>query len=94
MKAVLPVLLLVLLIVLYRRKKLKKKFFILFLSALAGVSAVLAAEMYEGETREVTSLEKNSRDNGLEAIPLQVETEDGAREEVTITIPEFRYSEM
>ena len=93
MKAVLPVLLLVLLIVLYRRKKLKKKFFILFLSALAGVSAVLAAEMYEGETREVTSLEKNSRDNGLEAIPLQVETEDGAREEVTITIPEFRYSE-
>ena len=93
MKAVLPVLLLVLLIVLYRRKKLKKKFFILFLFALAGVSAVLAAEMYEGETREVTSLEKNSRDNGLEAIPLQVETEDGAREEVTITIPEFRYSE-
>ncbi len=93
MKAVLPVLLLVLLIVLYRRKKLKKKFFILFLSALAGVSAVLAAEMYEGETREVTSLEKNSRDNGLEAIPLQVETEDGVREEVTITIPEFRYSE-
>lgn len=93
MKAVLPVLLFVLLIVLYRRKKLKKKFFILFLSALAGVSAVLAAEMYEGETREVTSLEKNSRDNGLEAIPLQVETEDGAREEVTITIPEFRYSE-
>lgn len=93
MKAVLPVLLFVLLIVLYRRKKLKKKFFILFLSALAGVSAVLAAEMYEGETREVTSLEKNSRDNGLEAIPLQVETEDGVREEVTITIPEFRYSE-
>ena len=93
MKVVLPVLMLVLLIGLYRRKKLKKKFFILFLSALAGVSAVLAAEMYEGETREVTSLEKNSRDNGLEAIPLQVETEDGAREEVTITIPEFRYSE-
>ncbi len=93
MKAVLPVLLLVLLIVLYRRKKLKKKFFILFLFALAGVSAVLAAELYEGDTREVTSLEKNSRDNGLEAIPLQVETEDGVREEVTITIPEFRYSE-
>lgn len=93
MKAVLPVLVFVLLIGLYRRKKLKKKLFILFLFALAGVSAVLAAEMYEGETREVTSLEKNSRDNGLEAIPLQVETEDGAREEVTITIPEFRYSE-
>ena len=51
MKAVLPVLLLVLLIVLYRRKKLKKKFFILFLTALAGVSAVLASEMYEGDTR-------------------------------------------
>lgn len=93
MKAVLPVLLLVLLIVLYRRKKLKKKLFILFLFALAGVSAVLAAELYEGDTREVNSLEKNSRDNGLEAIPLQVETEDGVREEVTITIPEFRYSE-
>ena len=93
MKAVLPVLVFVLLIGLYRRKKLKKKFFILFLSALAGVSAVLAAELYEGDTREVNSLEKNSRDNGLEAIPLQVETEDGVREEVTITIPEFRYSE-
>ena len=93
MKAVLPVLVFVLLIGLYRRKKLKKKLFILFLFALAGVSAVLAAELYEGDTREVTSLEKNSRDNGLEAIPLQVETEDGVREEVTITIPEFRYSE-
>ena len=93
MKAVLPVLVFVLLIGLYRRKKLKKKLFILFLFALAGVSAVLAAELYEGDTREVNSLEKNSRDNGLEAIPLQVETEDGAREEVTITIPEFRYSE-
>ena len=93
MKAVLPVLVFVLLIGLYRRKKLKKKLFILFLFALAGVSAVLAAELYEGDTREVNSLEKNSRDNGLEAIPLQVETEDGVREEVTITIPEFRYSE-
>lgn len=94
MKAVLPVLVLVLLTGLYRRKKLKKKSFFFFLFALAVVSAVLAAELHEGDSREVTSLEKNSRDNGLEEIPLQVETEDGIREEVTITIPEFCYSEQ
>lgn len=93
MRVVLPFLIFAVLLFLYRKKKLNKKKFLVFLLGLAGASAVLAAELAAGDRREITSLEKNSRENGSEAVPLQVETEDGKREEVTITIPEFRYTE-
>lgn len=93
MRAVLPFLVLSVLVVLYRRRRLSKKQLLVFLICLAGASAVLVSDLLAGERSPVTSLNKNSRENGLEEVPLEVETQSGTREEVTITIPAFHYPE-
>ena len=88
MKIFVPILGAAVVCYLYYRQKISKRVLVAGLLGLSGCLVLTVMDLRSGELEQIRSLNKNSRENALEEIPLEAETEDGTRHEVKLKIPE------
>lgn len=88
MKIFVPILGAAVVCYLYYRQKISKRVLVAGLLGLFGCLVLTVMDLRSGELEQIRSLNKNSRENALEEIPLEAETEDGTRHEVKLKIPE------
>ena len=90
--AIIPVLTLGVLLVLFWKKKVEKQLFCLILCGnLLGLFLTVREEFAEKRT-EITDLERGRFGEGVEEVELEAVTEDGQKVEVTVQVPERRYT--
>ena len=89
---IIPVLTIGICVFLFRRKKVEKSIFFLVVGGSVLGFILMIREEHPGSGKEITYLERNESGEGTREVELNIQTEEGKIEEVTIQVPEKQYT--
>ncbi|MEE8886907.1 MAG: type II secretion system F family protein [Eubacteriales bacterium] len=88
----LPVLTAVVIRVIYKKGKIERKTFVICTAGTVLSAFLMVSEAIGGDTQTITELDKTSGENALEDVSLEVASDSGEMQPVTIQVPEQTYT--